>query len=174
MRLLWWLRQARPWNRLGENRTVFDLAEDPRRALKRLEQCPEVLVALETAPPICLGTRGVWLDGRWITELPESVEVITRAGAEGGYQLVVGAQRFRLRESPEDVARVLEKTLRYYYRDFLPQVPSALRWRSPGALASLSALNGLKCPECHRRVLPCTGEVAVPLEDPDEVVRKPA
>jgi hypothetical protein len=165
LRLLWWLRQARPWNRLGEARTVFELADNPRFGLKSLEQCPDLLVALEMTPSLFIGTRGVWLDGTCITEFVESVEIVSQPGPPQRFQLVVGPHSFRLRDNPEDVARVLERTLRYYFGDFLPQAPSALRWRSPGVLAQLGACNGAKCPGCRRRILPCLGDVAISLEE---------
>jgi hypothetical protein len=171
LRLLWWLRNARPWQKLGDARTVFELAEDRKAGGKRLEQCPELLLAVEASPPTYLGTQGVLFEGTWITALPPNVEVAPRHSGPG-WDLVVGPHRFRFRESPDDVAKRLERWLRYYFGDFRPQAESVRRWRQPAALAPLSARNGVKCPECKRRVLPRLGEVGVLLEEP-EPARQP-
>jgi hypothetical protein len=167
VRLLWWLRQARPWARLGDIRTVFELAQDAR-GVKRLEQCPELLLAVELTPPLYVGTRGVWLEGTWIRELPQSTEIVAQQRhAEGAQLVIVGPHRFRVRDNADELTRVLERCLRYYFRDFLPQAESALRWRAPGTLTALAARNGVKCPECRRRILPCLGEMAILLEEPE-------
>jgi hypothetical protein len=173
LRLLWWLRNARPWQKVGGGRPVFDLAEDARSGGKRLEQCPEVVLAVEESPPVFLGTKGVFFEGTWITELPANVEVSPRQGGPGWF-LKVGPHTFRFKEMPDNAARRLERWLRYYFRDFLPQVESARRWHSPGALAPLGARNGVRCPECRRRVLPHVGEVGVLLEEEAEPARQAA
>jgi hypothetical protein len=168
LRLLWWLRQARPWQKLGDAKTVFELLEDRKAGGKRLEQCPEVLLAVEGSPPLFMGTCGVLLEGTWITELPASVDVVAQRGKHGGYHLVVGPSIFPFRESPDELARRLERWLHYYFGDFLPQAASARRWRKPGTLAALGAGNGVACPECRCRILPCIGEMALLLEEPQQ------
>jgi hypothetical protein len=163
LRLLWWLRKARPWSKLGDVHTIFELVADRKASGKCLEQCPDLLLAVEGSPPLFVGVHGIFFEETWISEPPVSVGVVPRADA--GWNVLVGPHRFRVRANADDVANRLERWLRYYFHDFLPQADSARRWRSPGALASLAARNGLKCPECRRRVLPRLGDVGLLLEE---------
>jgi hypothetical protein len=165
LRVLWWLRNARPWAKLGDARTLFELADDRKTGGKRLEQCPDLLLAVECNPPIFVGTHGVFFEDNWIPESAASVEVVPRADA--GWNVVVGPHRFRVRDNADDVARRLERWLRYYFTDFLLQADSARRWRACGALTPLGPRNGVKCPECRRQVLPQLGDVGVLLEEPE-------
>jgi hypothetical protein len=171
LRTLVWLEQARPWNRLGEVRTLFEIAED-RQKNSWLEECPDLLLAGDGVPPLRLGTHGVWFQGEWLSSWPVDLE--SKPRAEGGWWVRVGAQRFLVRQQADEVLRRLERWLRYYHLDFLPQAQAARRWRRPGSLAVLAGTSGCSCTACRCRLLPRSGALGLLLAEPPTSQPMPA
>ncbi len=175
LRLLWSLRPARPWDRLGDARTAFELAEDPAW-LSVFEAHPGVLLwqedphsalADETselplrAAEIVLTAEAVWVQGEPFTAPPRVFEVRTRAQAT---ELRLGGRVFRSPNDLEPLARLLERWFRYAFHEFLPGVDKARGWVSPDRSALLRAWGAVPCPECRRHLLPRVGAVGVGLD----------
>jgi hypothetical protein len=175
LRLLWSLRPARPWDRCGDSRTVFDLAADHQRSdlLARVpdlllwQEEPDWLVAApgvtEPRPThIALCVRGVLLQDVLFRETPRVVEVNARYRYN---DLVIGEQRFRSSDSLDDLALRMERWFRYAFSEFLPAVPHVESWKAPDRLAILRAWGAVACPECRRQLLPRVGEIGIALEE---------
>jgi hypothetical protein len=164
LRLLWALDERRPWERAGAAATVFELAADPRAGEKLLEKFPDLLWSVrEVSAVVC--RRGVWFRDVWISEQPGTLEIRPRRSKEGGYELILSPYRFIFAEQPDIVVAQIEKLLRFYFHDFLPQLPPFPGRRSPDALRRLRNKNATRCPECRRFALPIRGEVGVSLEE---------
>jgi hypothetical protein len=177
LRLLWSLRPRRPWDRFGSALTAFEVAEQ-MDAAKVLAAFPDLLLRAEVpALPsllvngersaragIVLCADGVHFQEAVFTEFPRTIEVISRPGARGRYELIVAESRFRFHADPEPVAGQLERWLRYYFGEFRPQVPEVGQWRSPDLAAVLRARGSVTCPECRCVVLPRLGELALSLD----------
>jgi hypothetical protein len=103
----------------------------------------------------------------WITKMPATIEVIRRRHdeAQGGFDLILGPHRFWFAYDPEAEAGRVEKWLRYYFRDFLPQADSVPAWHNAEALRKLQERHGTSCPECHTKLLPRLGEVGITLDE---------
>jgi hypothetical protein len=171
LRLLWSLRASRPWDRIGEAATVFDLASDTAEN-DLLGRYPDLLLR-DSLPSrfaadgdggtasILTCSRGVVLRGVVFMRSPHAVSVVTR---DFRHELVIDGHRFRFGSDPEAVASRLERWCRYHFGEFLPAAGDAHRWRSPHATAVLRAWGTVRCPDCGRPLLPRVGEVGVPLE----------
>jgi len=177
LRLLWSLRPARPWDRCGPASTVFELASYPTLGGQNLAACPDLLFfqsipkedwESETLPPILVSGRGLVFEGKLFPEPPGAIEVRATRFPRGGYELIVGRQRFPFRRDPEPVLRRLENWFYYYFRDFLPQVAAVRGWRSPGTADKLRAREAVTCPECNQAFLPCMGEIGLKVEMAEE------
>jgi hypothetical protein len=177
LRLLWSLRPRRPWDRFGSALTVFEAA-DQIDALAILAAYPELLLLAEVpALPsmlvngeksaravVALCSDGVHFQDAVFTEFPRTIEVISRPGGRGRYELIVGESRFRFDADPEPVVSQLERWLRYYFGEFRPQVQEVGKWRSPDLAAILRARGSVICAECRCVVLPRSGELALSLD----------
>ena len=60
----------------------------------------------------------------------------------------------------------LEKWLRFFFQEFRPQLATVYRNRAPAAARRLVARNGVRCPDCRRRVLPVLGELGITADPP--------
>ncbi len=171
LRLLWSLRAARPWDRVGEAATVFEVAGEAG-AGDLLGRYPDLLLrhplparfgadAEGGAAHVLTCGRGVVLRGVVFTRPPSAVTVATR---DFRHELVVDGHRFLFGSDPEPVASRLERWCRYHFGEFLPAADDAHHWRSPHATAVLRAWGTVRCPDCRRPLLPRVGEVGVPLE----------
>jgi hypothetical protein len=103
------------------------------------------------------------------------VEIVSKRQKERGrerkgFELVVGKERFRFRKDPDVVANRLERWFRFYFNDFLPQVPAVHGWRSPSVAATLRLRETVPCPECRRAVLTRVGQVGLSLDDEERPV----
>jgi hypothetical protein len=165
LRLLWSLRASRPWDRRGQAFTAFEVAAAGDGAAL-LATFPDLLLAVRSSPPLYLCGRGLWFLDTWFPEMPLKVEVLSQSGEKGGYQLVVGDDRFWFPEDPDVLAGRLERWFRYYFRDFVPQVAAVHRWLSPVVARTLRAQNAVQCPECQQAVLTREGEVGITMEEP--------
>jgi hypothetical protein len=172
LRLLWTLRESKPWARIGLAQTVFELADHPTHGPRQMEQRPDLLLLPqlpeeaakkgETVVELC--TSGVRLGGTLLMELPRTIEVKARVGpGTGGYDLSVGPYRFWFREDPDELARRLERWCQWYFRELLPQLPDSKGRTSPVA-GRLFEREAVACPECRKVFLPCAGDLGVVVE----------
>ncbi|MCS7046614.1 MAG: hypothetical protein NZO58_09685, partial [Gemmataceae bacterium] len=149
--------------------SVLDLAADAHRA-ELLARYPDVLL-LDRAAGIRVGTRGVWLKDLCVTEQPSRVDVVAARGPDGpGFEIVVGHQRAWFSSDPRLVATHLERWLRFYFVEFLPQAARPTRQRSSEASRRLWRANCVVCSECHRRFVPIAGEVGLRLTEGETVL----
>jgi hypothetical protein len=167
LRLLWSWRPRRPWDVCGPSATAFELAhrsgENPY-----LVRYPDLLwlpdPAGEATLVVC--ARGVAFREALFAEPPRAVEIrARRQGDRRHFELVVGAARFTFRHDPGEVAARLERWCRFFFTDFLPQVPAVHGWRSPTVAAMLRAQAVVPCPSCRRAVLPRLGQVGDRLDE---------
>jgi hypothetical protein len=176
LRLMWSLRAARPWDRLGAAHSVFELAADPAR-VGLFEKHPDVLLWQEDRGSVIAGEDEasdlraaemlLTVDGLWVQEelfrLPPRVfEVRSRPV---GWELRLDDRPFRSPNDLEGLARLLEKWFRYAFHEFLPGVDAARRWVSPERNALLRAWGAVPCPECAHFLLPKVGAVGLALEE---------
>jgi hypothetical protein len=176
LRLLWSLRPTRPWDRCGDADTAFDLAEDRGNAAL-LGRHPDLLLyhvdrSVDVVgdggkgrmgpAEIVVGAGGVSLQEVTFTESPGVVEV---RGKNLGHELKVGDRWFRAPQPLEDLARRLERWMRYAFRELLPAAREALAWRPPDRSALLRAWGAVPCPECGRYLLARAGEVGLAPEE---------
>jgi hypothetical protein len=145
---------------LAQADDVLELARDPSME-KLLADRPDLLLQPRSAP-IYVGTRGVWLKDTCITQMPERVDVIASRAEQGeGFEVVVGVQRVWFTANPNKIADELERWLRIYFGEFLPQVPRQALRRNADASRRLWRANAVPCPECRRLAVPIVGEVGV-------------
>ncbi|HMC65570.1 MAG TPA: hypothetical protein VKI65_11585 [Gemmataceae bacterium] len=174
LRLLWSLRPLRPWDRCGKASTAFELAGYLTLGGEHLAACPDLLFFQNVPsedwqtgpwPPILICGRGIVFQETVFTQPPTSMDVrAKRLYRGGGYELLVGQQRFAFRHDPEPILRRLENWFYYYFRDFVPQVGAVHGWRSPGAADRLRAKEVSTCSECHQSFLPCLGEIGLAVD----------
>jgi hypothetical protein len=175
LRLLWSLRATRPWERLGEVRTAFELAADERHAGRLAEQ-PDALLWREDsnfvlssdeggrlqAARMLITAAGVWLQDVLFTDPPRVFEVLLRSS---GCQLTLGYRTFRAPMDLDPLSRDLERWFRYAFHELLPMVDRVLSWRSPDRAAILRAWGAVPCPSCSRYLLARRGEVGIALDE---------
>jgi hypothetical protein len=171
LRLLWSLRPEKPWDSLGSTVTVFDLA---KRSTARIDdvdvftEYPDILLAATDESLFFCG-RGMVFEDELINEPPSAVEI--RKNSSNLFDLIIGNHRFELPRNPTLQAAKLERWLRYWFGEFLPQARQALGWRSPGLPASFGLNKTVTCPECRRELLPRIGDIAVLVEEPEMMER---
>jgi len=175
--LLWSLRASRPWDRCGDCRTVFELAEDVAYA-PLVGRNPDLLLYQEEPrwhlaadgtdgkmgpAQVMLLASGVSLQGIEFVTTPLVVEV--RAKALGD-EMQLGSHVFRGPQPLDELAARMERWFRFAFHEFLPASSAAAHWQPPDRLALLRAWGNVPCPECRARVLSRVGEVGVALEKP--------
>ncbi|MGL4552224.1 MAG: hypothetical protein ACRC33_13675, partial [Gemmataceae bacterium] len=174
LRLLWSLRASRPWGRLGDARTAFDLAAEPGR-IGLFERHPDLILWQQeqgtwiatdgedlALAEVQMTLAGVWVADELFATPPRVFDVRKR---KDGYELRMGGAVFRSPDDLDGLTRVLERWVRYAFLEFLPQVDPAREWVSPSRAALLRAWGAVACPECRRYLLPRVGEVGVALEE---------
>ncbi|MBM4067655.1 MAG: hypothetical protein FJ271_01735 [Planctomycetes bacterium] len=161
-----WLMQANgPWERIGRAVSAFELAATPKVGGRALDAYPDLLLAVEGAP-LTLCQRGVWFQDVLFTVMPATIEVLSRRNQQrGGYELVIGTERFWFEDSPENYARLLEKWFRYFFKDFVVQAGADTGYRSAEGIRNLLARNGVSCPECKTVILPRPGEIGITADE---------
>lgn len=170
LRLVWSLRANRPWDRLGEVVTAFELASSSERS-GPLSERPDLLLRGEDRRfPLSVdggsprpATVQVTLAGVWVQDLlfiipPRQVEVRPRSGS---CEMILGRDAFRSAVELDNLARQLERWFRWVFHDLLPRVDGVLEWRSPHRGAILRAWGAITCPECRQFLLPRVGEVGL-------------
>jgi hypothetical protein len=173
LRLLYSMRNGKPWDRNSPMTTTFDLAM--RRESKALFNLfPDLLLVHENADyqaahaarkeplaplRIAICGRGVALQEVLFEKKPTVIEVSTRR-ASGQWEMRVGSETFRFSADPSYVADRLERFFRFFFNDFLPQTGQVMSWRSPDVGAKLRARGAKPCPDCRRPLLPRVGSVA--------------
>jgi hypothetical protein len=173
LRLLWSWRGRRPWSACGTSETVFDLAAGPA-GNPQLVRYPDLLLVQEIALPRAAGATdrekavlvisvgGIVFRDQVFPEAPRRVEVsVKRQNDTRGYELEIGQERFWFRSNPDFIAARLERWFRFYFGEFLPQVPAVHGWRSPEVAARLQASETVPCPRCARPFLARAGQVGV-------------
>jgi hypothetical protein len=161
LRLFWRLRASWPrW--LERADSVFDLARSG--AEKTLGDRPDLLLLVHKAP-IYVGSRGVWIKDVCIGDMPAKLDVAAARHAGGeGFEIVAGRHRIWFSAKPNEIADELDDWLRFYFRDFLPQVAAEHARPSGAAGAKLRRANAAACPECKQPVMPILGEIGLRAE----------
>lgn len=160
---VWVHRTSRPWARIGDAQTVFELAEtSPATAAKVLATAPGTLLVRDAHPgatadlgPVLVTTVGVSVGG---VTTPDPAALV-RLEADGR-ELVFAKHRLRLsRAVPAEFATELKAWLRFRAEDMAsyPAVylPAPARPASP-LLAPFVA----RCPECGTACVPVVGAIA--------------
>jgi uncharacterized C2H2 Zn-finger protein len=176
LRLLWSLRASRPWDRCGEVKTVFELAEDVDYATV-LARHPDLLLFQEETQwvvaaeggtgkmgpaRILLLPSGVTLQEVEFVSTPRVIEVV---GKSLGDELLLGTKLFRGPRPLDELATRMERWFRFAFHEFLPQTQAAAHWQPPDRAAMLRAWGTIPCPDCGARVLARVGEVGIALEE---------
>lgn len=176
LRLIWSWRATRPWDRLGEVATAFELAADPVRA-ESLAEHPDLLLYQEDRRTHIVADGGrdrfapariqVTLAGVWLQEIVFSVppRVFEVRKRSMGTELILGRQFFRSQSDLDPLSRRLEKWFRWTFHEVLPQVDRVLEWQSPHRAALLRAWGAVPCPGCGQYLLPRVGEVGIAVEE---------
>jgi hypothetical protein len=162
LRLLWSLRFDRPWEKCGTAATAFELAGS-RAGGRDLVRFPDLVLASQ-GMDLYVCSRGICFEDVWFDDVSTTVEMRENR-TRGGYELIVGPHHFSYDVSPEGVAARLEKWLRYYFRDFAPQLSAVRAWRAPDVVQKLQARNGVSCPDCKKKVLLRPGAVGITLDE---------
>ncbi|MFO0879211.1 MAG: hypothetical protein U0840_17845 [Gemmataceae bacterium] len=176
LRLIWSMRATRPWDRLNQVQTAFEIAARPEQA-EVLGRHPELLLQaihpdvplaydghLEKPGParVMVTLAGVWLQGVIFSIPPRIVEVNRRSY---GSQMILGGNLFRSSVDLDRFSREIERWFRWVFHEFLPQVDRVLGWQSPHRDALLRAWGAMACPECGKHLLPGVGEVGLAIDD---------
>jgi hypothetical protein len=171
LRLLWSQRPTRPWDRLGEVKTAFELAGSAHHS-EVLSQHPDVLLwqilpdtligsrdETPVAATILFTLRGVWLQEELFMIPPRVVEVRRRSG--GDTEMLLGRATFHSPGDLDPLSRQLERWFRWVFHDFVPQIDRVLTWPAPDRAALLRAWSAVPCPGCGKPMLPVVGEVGI-------------
>jgi hypothetical protein len=153
LRLLWTLRDNRPWRRCGPASTAFELAAYPTTE-NRLAAVADVLLE---QPLVGAGADGrtthLLITGRGLVfrgaamHVSESIAVHLRPAGRG-YELQFGSARFRFENDPSALADKLTEWSNYLFGEFLPQTDSAVGRPDGAMLERLLRTKTLVCPEC--------------------------
>jgi len=158
---LWNQRSRRPWESVGEAKTVFELTKFPQQYEDLLSFYPDVLLY---APKVnlAIGSRGVWIEGVCVTSFRTEDEVTMQRGA-GGFELQVGTLRIRCAENPRAALDEIRRWLGWYFQEFVPSVSDLAR-PMPESRHRMWQLDKIACPECSRLLVPCAGDLGVALK----------
>lgn len=162
LRLLWSLRPTRPWADCGASATVFELAADARAGVQHMAKHPDLLLALWDVPGGYICSRGLLFHDVLFAEPPAVLEIKARSYLQGGgYELLVGDQRFWFQTDPGPVLVRLERWFRYYFREFRPRAASVFGWPSQARFDRTRFHCVVRCPECRCKVQLRVGNLAV-------------
>lgn len=162
LRLLWSLRPTRPWSSCGAAATIFELASSEEAAAKHLGKHDDLLLALWDIPGGFLCSRGLLFHEVLFTAPPQTLEVKARHYFQGGgFELIVGNQRFWFQSDPAPLVVRLERWFRYYFREFLPRAEGVFGWPSQAHFDPTRFHPLVQCPECLRRVQLRVGQLGV-------------
>jgi hypothetical protein len=167
LKLMHLLKATKPWSDLGRAKSIFDISQDSTKAARLLKNLPDVMLAVDLDPPLYLGVRGAVFLDTWFYEPPRPIEVIARTFfPEGGFHLILGKRTFWFGFDPIDLCGKLEKWFDFYFKEFCPQLGAVYRGRGSQTMRKIVVRNGLRCPECRRRMLPVTGAVGIAEDTP--------
>jgi hypothetical protein len=151
LRLLWSLRSSRPWDQFGGAATAFEVAADPREGQRLLGPHPDLLLAAGEEPRVLVCGWGLIYRDVVFATPPERVEVQARWQWFGTrYEIVVGGQRLTFPDDPEVFAVRLERWIRFFFGEFLPQTSAVPFWKAPVPVTAFGAGEVVRCPECGR------------------------
>jgi hypothetical protein len=162
---VWRDREARPWARVGEAQTVFELAAtSPATAGRLLADSPGLLLVCDTHSdveaelgPTLITATGVSVGGAVVSDPAAAVSV-----EAGGRELVFGKHRFRpARAIPAAFAGELKAWLRFR-AEVLAAYPATYLGADAGPSSRLLARFMVRC-ACGTECLPVIGAAARPL-----------
>jgi hypothetical protein len=174
LRLLWSMRATRPWDRCGDVKTAFDLAEDVDNA-PLLARYPDLLLyqeeprwqlaadgGTERMGParVVVTPAGVRLQGVEFVTTPPMLEVRSKSQ---GDELLLGKAVYRGPQPLDELAARVERWFRFTFHEFLPMTRAAAHWHPPDRSAVLRSRGTIPCPECGISLLPRVGEVGLAL-----------
>ncbi|CAN5171782.1 hypothetical protein BH11PLA2_BH11PLA2_51730 [soil metagenome] len=160
---VWRIRIKRPWNHIGDAKTVFEFAVSPAAGVT-LAAYPDTLLVFRFEEnydrelgPVLIGPRGVTVADVTVSDTNASVTI--EDGRSDGSILQFGPHQLTTRRRlPDRVAVTLRKWLRY--REELLTIATTLN-TTPRLTAILSML-ATECPLCRRMCLVKTGELGTP------------
>ncbi len=162
LRLMWSLRPTRPWSDCGAAATVFELAASADAAAKHLAKHDDLLLALWDIPGGFLCGRGLLFHEVLFPEPPRTLEFKARSFLQGGgYELIVGSQKFWFQTDPGPLVVRLERWFRYYFREFRPRADGVFGWPSQAHFDPTRFHPLVRCPECGRKIQLRVGQVGV-------------
>jgi hypothetical protein len=165
LRLLWDLRQSRPWQRCGPAATVFELANYPMLGGQHFEAAPDLLLFAPlpggggTHPLLACG-RGLIYRDALVHEWP--VALSTRPlplSKGGGTELRFGPHSIQVLDEATELVRKLEAWSNYFFNEFLARAGDVLARPAGVALDRLIDPLTVRCPECATAFLGRRGEV---------------
>jgi hypothetical protein len=162
LELLWSMGPRRAWQGVGPALSVFDLAERAHEAEALLEQYPDLLLSVRKQQ-LHVTARGVWVLGQMIhAYIPDDRISWEWSEAQRIFLIDVGPHRLRIARGARELVVELKAWLKFYFRDFLPRFPTARRPTTEAGQKMWQTLRAA-CPECGRAMVPCVGEVGIPL-----------
>ncbi len=163
LELLWSMRRARTWEKVGPAPSVFGLAESAHEAEALLEEHPHLLLSVRQ-DDLHVTSRGIWVLGEYLVARPDDKTIQWEwSAADKAYVIEVGSHRLKTPSKPRDLVIALKAWLHFYFDEFLPRLPAA---RRPASDAAQKMWQGLRtsCPECGRQIVPCLGDVGIAVQ----------
>lgn len=160
---VWVHRNARPWARVGDAQTVFDVAAtSPATTAKLLAAVPGVLLVRDAGPnvtadlgPVLITTVGVSVGG---VVSPDPVAVVRLE--DDGRELIFAKHRLRLsRAVAVEFAIELKGWLRFR-AEVLAAYPAVYLPADPRPASRLLGPFVATCPECGTACVPVAGKIA--------------
>ncbi|MCS6866740.1 MAG: hypothetical protein RMJ56_09140 [Gemmataceae bacterium] len=160
---IWTHQPSRPWKRIDEAQTVFEVAErSPQRACRLLLEEPGLLLVCTTAPeleeilgPVLVTLGGVRIGSETLLDANADIRMLNN-----GWELLIGTTRHHLTRplAPEWV-QLIKGWLRF--RSMVLGEYPTLYWNDEVRVAPrlLAPFIGV-CAECGCRCLPIVGTVA--------------
>jgi hypothetical protein len=162
LELLYAMSRDRAWERVGVASSVFDLAGMAQELEELLAEFPSLLLAVRKQS-LHVTSRGVWFLGQYLGARPNVDDIQWEWSDEKQtYVIEVGPHRLRTPRKPRDLVIELKAWLRFYFDDFVPRLAATRRPTSEAAQRMWQALR-TSCPECSRPLVPCLGDVGIPL-----------
>ncbi len=157
---LWLQRNRRPWEAAGAALCVLDLVKSPAEYDDILSYYPDALLYIPKAN-LVLGTRGAWIEGVCVTAFPAGAECSVQR-ISGAYELSIGALKIRCADNPRPYLEDIKRWLSWHFNEFLPTVIKLARPLSESR-HPMWQLSKVACPECGRPLVPCLGDLGVPI-----------